>query len=239
MTARRDASVTRPGSGRIARAAVATLVAIAAQGCVGNLLESDAPVAETYRLGHDVAAPAGQAPPATADPASTGALPPPSLALVVARPRSPSALDTNRIAIEPGGSRFDYYAGVRWAEPAPQMLQQNLVTALEASGRFAGVLAAPARSPVELMLDLELRHFEATAQSLDAAPTVHVQVQASLVDSRRAVRVTSFVSEARVTATENRRPAIIEAFESASARVVDDVVRRVDAAAATLSPKLQ
>lgn len=226
MRSRRCPSGPFTSTGFVAVAAVAvTAGGLALQGCAGSLLRSDTPAAEGYRL--DVtrvestaaAAPTGQAP---------------ALALAVGRPRAPDALDTNRIAVAPGGSRFDYYAGVKWAEPAPQMLQQNLVAALEASGRFAGVVAAPARLPAELMLDVELRHFEATAAAADAAPVVHVQVQASLVDARRAQRVTSFVSEARVTAAANRRDAIVQAFERANAQVVGDVVTRIGAAAEQL-----
>jgi ABC-type uncharacterized transport system auxiliary subunit len=119
------------------------------------------------------------------------------------------------------------------------MLQQNLVAALQASGRFAGVLAAPARTPVELMLDVELRSFEAMGTSPDAAPTVHVQVQASLVDTRRALRAASFVSEARVAAGANRRAEIVAAFERANAQVVADVVQQVTAAVANLPSKVE
>ena len=161
------------------------------------------------------------------------------LALTVARPRASTALDTDRIAVVPEPSRFDYYSDVRWAEAAPQMLQQNLVAALEASGRFAGVFAAPARAPAELLLDVELRHFEAVAASADATPAAFVQVQANLVDSRRAVRVASFVSEARVPAADNRRRSVVAAFEQASARVIADVVTRVGDAAAAPTPTAQ
>jgi cholesterol transport system auxiliary component len=155
----------------------------------------------------------------------------------VVRPRTSTALDTDRIAVVPGPSRFEYYTDVRWAEAAPQMVQQNLVAALEASGRFGGVFAAPARAPSELMLDLELRHFEARAAAGGDTPVVHVQLQASLVDARRAERVTSFVSEARVPIGDDRRAAIIAAFEQASAQVTADVVARAGEAAAGVAPQ--
>lgn len=214
------------GSRRPAAAGVATL-ALVLQGCVGSLLESDAVAPESYRLGRASAAMA------TAEATSPPAASPASLlALVVARPRAPTSLDTNRIAVAPGGHRFDHYSGVQWAEPAPQMLQQLLVAALGASGHYAGVFAAPARAPAELLLDVELRHFEAVADGSDGAPVVHVQMQASLVDARRAMRVSSFSAEARVAASGNRRAPIIAAFERASAQVVDDVVRQVATAAA-------
>ena len=195
-------------------------------GCMSGLLESQVPAPEIYRLAQ-VAAEQGEA---------TAAGPPAELALTVARPRASTALETDRIAVSPAPRRFDYYSEVRWAEPAPLMLQQNLVAALESSGAFAGVFAAPARVPSELMLDVELRHFEAVADLKGATPEVFVQLQASLVDVRRAMRLASFVSEARVAAGANRRDAIVAAFEEASARVVTDVVARTRAAAATAAP---
>jgi cholesterol transport system auxiliary component len=199
-----------------------TAVALLLAGC-GGLLQSDNPRPETYRLGsvhvraNDAAAAASASP----------------LGLTVARPRAAAALDSERIAVMAGGNRFDYYAGVRWAEPAPQMLQQNLVAALARSGRFAGVFAAPARVPSELMLDVELRRFEADATA-GGAPVVHVALQASLVDARRGKRVASFTSEAAVAADGSRRAAIIAAFDRATAQVVDDVVARVGAAVAAV-----
>lgn len=212
----------RRSSGALRAAAVAGVVAMLA-GCGGGLLTSNATPPETYRLGAQPAA-------AAAPSAATRASP---LGLAVARPRSAAALDSDRIAVVASGNRFDYYAGVRWAEPAPQMLQENLVAALARSGLFAGVFAAPARVPAELTLDVELRRFEADTTA-GKAPVVHVALQASLVDARRALRVASFTSEAAVAAGSDRRAAIIAAFDRANAQVVDDVVARVAAAAATV-----
>ena len=210
--------------------ACACALALLLGGCAGNLLQSDAPAPDTFRLG--VAATTASTDSATS--ASSG------LALVVARPRAAAAIDTDRIAVRSAGSRFDYYSAARWAEPAPQMLQENLVSALAATAQFGGgVMTAPARTPAELLLDVELRRFEAVTAGADAAdsgaaPVVHVQVQVSLVDSRRAARVTSFVSEAAVPASENRLSAVIAAFDRANAQVVNDISARVQAAAAAL-----
>lgn len=206
---------------------LATLLACGLAGCTGNLLQSDAPAAVTYRL---AAQAPGAAPPVAALP----------LALVVQRPRAPAALDTERVAVSAAGNRFDYYSAARWAEAAPQMVQQQLVGALSATGQFGGgVFAAPARVPAELSLDLELRRFEAVTTSADAAesgaaPTVHVQVQASLIDARRGTRVTSFVAEAAVPATANRLGAVVAAFDEANAQVLREVTGKVQAAAASL-----
>jgi cholesterol transport system auxiliary component len=214
--------------------ACASLLALLLGGCTGNLLRSDAEAPDTFRLDFAAATAA-----ATAGAASSDS----GLAIAVARPRAAAAIDTDRIAVHSAGNRFDYYLDARWAESAPQMLQQNLVGALAATGQFGGgVMTAPARMPTELLLDVELRRFEVVATGPDAASSgaaavVHVQVQASLLDQRRTARVTSFISEAAVPAAENRLSAVIAAFDRANAQVVNDIAARVQAAAAALPAK--
>jgi cholesterol transport system auxiliary component len=205
----------------------AVSLAVLLTGCAGSVLESNVDPAQVYRL-RTPGADDAPAPTSTAAGARPGAL-----AVVVARPRAAAALDTDRVAVLPGGPRFDYYTGVRWAEPAPQMLQQALVDALARDGGFAAVLAAPARVPAELLLDVELRRFEAVAGSA-GGPTVHVQLQASLVDTRRSVRIASFPCTASATAPENRMDAVIDAFARASTIAVEEVARRVGEAAAAI-----
>lgn len=214
--------------------ACASLLALLLGGCTSNLLRSDAEAPDTFRL--DFTAATGAAT-AGATPSNAG------LAIAVVRPRAAAAIDTDRIAVHSAGNRFDYYLDARWAESAPQMLQQNLVGTLAASGQFGGgVMTAPARMPTELLLDVELWRFEVVATGPDAAssgaaPVVHVQVQASLLDQRRTARVTSFISEAAVPASENRLSAVIAAFDRANAQVVNDIAARVQAAAAALPAK--
>jgi len=204
----------------VARVAVCATFGLLVGGCSGSLLTSDDPPAATYQLRFADEAPHAGA----ASSAQSEASP---LVLLVARPRAASPLDTDRIAIAPGSNRFEYYSGARWSQTAPQMLQRALVDSLTADGRFAAVLAAPARVPAELMLDVELRRFEAVATDSESAPVVHVQILANLVDSRRALRVVSFLSEATAPARENRMGAVVDAFEAASAKVVADVVQHL------------
>ena len=225
MTMKTARALLRPASWM----ACACLLAALLGGCAGSLLQSAAEAPDTFRLGVAVAG----------DAATVSMSPSPSaLAIAVALPRAAAAVDTDRIAVQSAGNRFDYYSAARWAESAPQMLQQNLVSSLAATAQFGGgVMTAPARVPTELLLDVELRRFEAVttgadAASPDAAPVVHVQVQVSLVDSRRAARVVSFVSEAAVPASGNQLSAVVAAFDRANAQVVQDIVARVQSAAA-------
>ena len=202
-------------------AAALLALALALSACTGSLLQSDAEAPETFRL-HG---------PALTD--SGGRLP---LALAVARPRAAAALDTDRVAVVRTDSRFDYYSGVRWSEPAPQMLQQLLVKAFSADGRFAAVVAAPSRVPADLLLDVELRRFEADYPAEGAVPEVRVEMLVTLIEARPARRVASFIAVGAATAAENRRAAVVAAFEAAAAQAVESAVSQVRGATPPAGP---
>jgi len=193
---------------------------MAVTGCANSLLDSRAEAPQVYRLTAAPAAPGG------------GSLP---AALSVARPRAVSSLDTNRIAVVSGAGAFDYFAGLRWSEPAPQMLQRVLVEALAADGRFATTVAAPTRVPAEYLLDVELREFTAFYAAADAPPRVRVQWQVTLVDPHAGRRIASFLTEGTATAAAQRRDALVAAFQQASQSAVNDTVAGIRAATAGLS----
>lgn len=200
-----------------ARAGMLPVLVLALTGCAGSLLESSAEAPETYRLSGEALADRG------------GRLP---LALGVARLGASPALDTERIAVVRPDSRFDYFAGLRWSEPAPQMLQQQLVRALAADGRFAAVVATPSRVPADLLLDVELRRFEAVYATGGGAPVVRVEMQVSLLDPRKAQRISSAVVATSAAAGDNRRAAVMTAFERATAEAMRAAVDQVRETAA-------
>jgi cholesterol transport system auxiliary component len=201
----------------VSRVASILVSALLCAGCVGSVLQSDAEPPDLYRLD---------------PPSGNAAAPALGQAISVARPRAASSLDTNRIAVVTPGHGFDYLAGARWADAAPQMVQQLLVDVLGGPGGFATAIASPSRVPADLLLDTELRHFEAVYPSADSAPSVLVELQASLVDSRRGLRVASFDAHAEVAAERNDRRAVVAAFEQATGRAVAEVADRARAAAA-------
>lgn len=201
-----------------ARAGLLLVIALALAGCAGSLLESSAVAPETYRLAGEPLPDRGERLP---------------LAIGVARPGAAPALDTDRVAVVQPDSRFDYFTGVRWSEPAPQMLQQQLVRALAADGRFEAVVAAPSRVPADVLLDVELRRFEAVYAANGGAPEVRVEMQVSLVDPRKARRLASFVVATSAPADANRLAPVVAAFDRATADAVRSAVDQVRAAAVT------
>ena len=193
---------------------LATMLVAAAlcSGCMGSLLESSNEAPQVYRLAGALLQDQGE---------------PVPLAVAVAPPRAAPSLDTERIAVVQPGSRFDYFSGVRWAESAPQMLQQLLVRALAADGRFATVVAAPSRVPADLALDVEMRRFEAVFASDGGLPLVRVEMQVTLVDARKAQRMASFVVRTESQASANRQGAVLESFERATAEALQTTVSRL------------
>lgn len=181
-------------------AAVASLLAVMA-GCTNALLGPEAEPLETYRLGA---------------PAVTEAAARLPMALTVARPRAAESIDTDRIAVVQPGLRFDHYQGIRWSEPAPQMLQSLLVSSLQASARYETVLSAPSRVPTDLLLDVELQRFEVRYAAPGAAPVALVQMQLTLVDARRGLRLSSLAASGESPAAADRRGDVMVAFERAT-----------------------
>jgi cholesterol transport system auxiliary component len=59
--------------------------------------------------------------------------------LLVDDPSAASGLDTDRIAVRETPLRLGYYAGARWAEPAPRMVRDVIISAFENAGRLKGV----------------------------------------------------------------------------------------------------
>jgi cholesterol transport system auxiliary component len=198
---------------------IRTIVLLAAAavcaGCVGSVLESKRDEPEVFRLTTPEISDAGEALPG---------------ALAVGRPRAPVSLNTERIAVAGPDTRFDYYSGVRWAEPAPLMLQSLLVEALTADGRFATVVAAPSRVPSEYQLEIELRRFEALTDGR-GPPVVKVAMQVTLLDGRRGTLVASFPATASVSAEADRRAAVLSAFDAATRQVIGSIVAATRSAA--------
>lgn len=190
-------------------------------GCAGSVLTSGNEPPETYRLEGPALAAGGDTLP---------------LALGVTRPRAASSLDTERVAVARPGGGFDYFAGVRWADTAPQMIQQLLVQAFTADGRFAVTVASPSRVPTDLLLDVELRRFEASYSATDAPPRVRVELQATLVDSRKGVRLATVLAASEAPAERNRQPDVVAAFDQATNQALQTIVARVREGSAILPP---
>jgi ABC-type uncharacterized transport system auxiliary subunit len=121
------------------RAATVVLLALATTSCGGLFGDKERTPVAVYVLSVDRA---GEAPQA----GGCGLL-------EVSMPDPAPGLGTARMLYQREAHRLEAFAYARWAEPPAQMVQEAIVEALESSGMFAGVLAAPAAVPPDLSLD--------------------------------------------------------------------------------------
>jgi ABC-type uncharacterized transport system auxiliary subunit len=98
--------------------------------------------------------------------------------LEVTMPDPAPGLGTARMVYQREEHRIEPFAYARWAEPPAQMMQEAMVDALEASGMFAGVLAAPAAVPPDLRLDSDgfsvIQRFDGGASQAELSISVHL-----------------------------------------------------------------
>lgn len=141
-------------------------------------------------------------------------------AIRVATIASNQSLDKPQIAVVPEGDVLSSYAGARWAESAPALLQRRLVEALNDSGTAIAVgESSDARTDLELESDLGA--FQVEYQN--GKPIVTIALDARLFDlaSRRILAMHSF--QILETPTTAAIPDVVKAFGRASDRLGHEV----------------
>ena len=154
------------------------------------------------------------------------------------RARAP-ALDARHrsTVVAPGGSRFDYYAGVRWVEPAPAD-----VAAAPGAERSRPTVASRPWSRCRVASPSNSCSMSSCAASrpwhraTNVAPVVHVQMQVTPGRTRRASRVARFAAaEASALRPAKPQTAVMDAFDGGLAEVIEIVARVRDLARAPVS----
>ncbi len=142
--------------------------------------------------------------------------------LLVAATGSAPGYATARMAYVEDAPRLDYFARHGWADTPARMFGPLLVSALEASGAFGGVLMAPSPAGADVRLDtrvLELhQHFD------DSTSRVRFSVRASLVavDSGRLLGARTFTTEEPAEERTPRGGAV--AANRATAELLDELI---------------
>jgi cholesterol transport system auxiliary component len=144
--------------------------------------------------------------------------------LLVATPSAPAAIDTKRIALVRSAVSLDYYADGEWVDRPPFLVKAALIEAFERSRAFSGVSSEGLGLNADFVLNTELREFAAIYDSPNGPPRARVRVDAELVTlrGRTILAETSFTREA--AAAGNDLPAIVLAFDQATAAAIADLV---------------
>ena len=143
--------------------------------------------------------------------------------LVVNLPRTAGGLDEVRIAVREHPTRLQYFAGVRWTDRAPAMIQSLLVESFENSERIIAVDKQAIGLRSDFDLRSELREFQAEYFG-ENAPLVRVRVNVKLVKQPRRTIIASKSFEATKSIEGKGMVAITAAFDDALGKVLKGVV---------------
>ncbi|OYD81328.1 ABC-type transport auxiliary lipoprotein family protein [Azospirillum brasilense] len=162
-------------------------------------------------------------------------LPPVRWQLLVEPPAASAGIDTPRIAVTRSATALDYFAGVSWADRAPNMVQGLIVQSFEDSRRIVSVGRDSAGLRSDFVLKTELRDFQAEFGDASAvAPDrVRVRLSAKLVAMPNRAIEAGETFDAVVPVRGSDFTDVIAAFNTALGQVqgalVDWTLRRGEA----------
>ncbi len=194
---------------RAGRVTAVVLLALATAACV-SLLPKQAPV-QLYRF--SVAAPA-------APPASN------ARAVRLAGVSLPPASGGNNI-LTVRGDEAAYIKDARWVSSASSLFEAAALDAFAAKSGPTRLLAQGEPGPAAYDLRLEVRTFEVRYGSA-GSPGVAVAVYATLARASGDPSETAKLFQATAAASEDRLGPIIEAYDQATAQVLDQIVTWVN-----------
>ncbi|MBS0126708.1 ABC-type transport auxiliary lipoprotein family protein [Thetidibacter halocola] len=143
--------------------------------------------------------------------------------VVVEEPVATGALATERIMIRPAPLSAQYLPGVRWADPAPAMLQTMLLRSLAETGAFNSVGRGPVGTRADYAVLGELTDFQAEVAEGQGAQ-VRVRLMLRIVregDARVTARRTF---ESVAPAADTDAATIVDAFDAALRSMLADMV---------------
>lgn len=142
--------------------------------------------------------------------------------LSLARPQASLSLDSTRIAVLPQANQISSYAGARWSDPAPALLQERLLKAFQDDGRLAALSTEEQHLRSEFSLVGNLLAFQ--SEYRNGLPEVHLRLDLRLVRSKGAQVLDSRSFEIIQPVEGKALPEVIAAFGLAADRLSRDVL---------------
>jgi cholesterol transport system auxiliary component len=144
--------------------------------------------------------------------------------VAISEPSASTALDSNRIAVRPVPGRLQVYSGATWSDNAPVLVQSALVSAFDQSGRFKAVSRPTDDVAADLLLQLDLRQFEAVYGEDARRPTVVIELQATLIDQRKHQVLGSRTVRVEQASEEKKLREVVPVFEAALSEAATTLV---------------
>lgn len=143
--------------------------------------------------------------------------------LIIEEPVASGALATDRIMIRPSPLQAQYLPGVRWADPAPVMLQTLILRSLTERGALGSVGRRPLAVAGDYAVLSELTDFQAETSDGTKGAEVRLRLIVRLVreaDSR-VIATRSFAVTETAGATD--ADTVVSAFDRASGRLLAEI----------------
>lgn len=147
-------------------------------------------------------------------------LPEVDLQLVVEEPSSARGIDSDRISLRPSPIEIKYFAGARWVDRAPRMVQILMVESFENTGKAAAVGRQSIGLRPDYSVKSDLREFQAEYFGADGQPQIHVRLNIKLIKMPEARIVASRTFDQIEPATGKEIRAIVESFDETLGKVM-------------------
>ncbi|MSP43111.1 MAG: hypothetical protein EXR08_07065 [Alphaproteobacteria bacterium] len=198
---------------------VSCLALLAGLSAYGFKLPGSGPAPNTYDL----------SPKSTFD----AALPEVKLQLVIEEPSSARGIDTDRISLRPSPLEIKYFAGARWGDLAPRMVQILMVESFENTGKIVAVGRQSIGLRPDFSVKSDLREFQAEYFDSGGLPQIHVRLNVKLIKMPEARIVASRTFDEILPGTGKEITALVQGFDETLAKVirksVEWTLREVDA----------
>ena len=156
--------------------------------------------------------------------------------LIVEEPSSARGIDTDRITLRPSMIEIKYFAGARWVDRAPRMVQILLVESFENTGKIVAVGRQSIGLRPDFSIKSDLREFQAEYFETDGQPRIHVRLNMQLVKMPEARIIAARTFDQIEPAPGKDITAIVHGFDETLGKVmrrsVEWTMREVDAHAA-------
>lgn len=143
-----------------------------------------------------------------------------NLQLVVEEPSSARGIDSDRITLRPNPIEIKYFAGVRWVDRGPRMVQILLVESFENTGRIVAVGRQSIGLRPDFSVKSELREFQAEYFEAGGLPNIHVRLNIKLIKMPEARIVASRTFDQTAPASGKEITAIVRSFDETLGKVL-------------------
>jgi cholesterol transport system auxiliary component len=138
-------------------------------------------------------------------------------------PSATAGLNTARIALRPTSTTLEYYAGARWIDVVPIMVQNLLLESLDNTAKLDVLGREVVGVRADYALLTHIREFQADYGG-SGPPQIQVRLQVRLVQLPRRTSVAATSESITVGAESRSLPAIVTAFDEALGKALRRVV---------------